>query len=443
MDKVFAVIRREFLERVRTRAFLIGTLLVPLMMFGFGILPSILLRKDSRTRTVVVLDATSDGTGTAVRDALDSLRLNTGDGETRRYALTLLPAGERVDALRDSLITQIGTAPAGSVGLDGFLVVTDSGVATGKVSYYGLNVASIRDMQSLERTLEPVLRERRLQRVGADAATIAASAIQLDIKTSKVTQGKLTGESGESSFMLAYITSFIMYFSLIMYGIQVMGAVLEEKSNRIVEVLVSSITPFQLLLGKVVGVAAAGLLQLGIWGGASFYISSYLARRSGAAAAAAGQAAAEGASQGFSMPNISVELIAVILVFFLLGFLLYSALYAAVGAMCTTQQETQQAAQPVTIILALAFIMVFSMINDPSSTLAKSLSFVPFFAPMVIPVRFALSPLPLSEVLGAALATAAGVVAVVWLAGRIYRVGILSYGKRPTLAEMWRWVRTG
>ena len=442
MDKVFAVIRREFLERVRTRAFLIGTLLVPLMMFGFGILPSILLKKDSRTRTVVVLDATSDGTGTAVRDALDTLRLNTGDGETRRYALTLLPAGDRLAALRDSLITQIGTAPAGAVGLDGFLVVTDSGVATGKVSYYGLNVASIRDMQSLERTLEPVLRERRLQRVGADPATIAASAIQLDIKTSKVTQGKLTGESGESSFMLAYITSFIMYFSLIMYGIQVMGAVLEEKSNRIVEVLVSSITPFQLLLGKVVGVAAAGLLQLGIWGGASFYISSYLARRSGMAAAA-GQAAAEGASQGFSMPNISAELIAVILVFFLLGFLLYSALYAAVGAMCTTQQETQQAAQPVTIILALAFIMVFSMINDPSSTMAKSLSFVPFFAPMVIPVRFALSPLPLSEVVGAALATAAGMVAVVWLAGRIYRVGILSYGKRPTLAEMWRWVRTG
>ena len=258
--------------------------------------------------------------------------------------------------------------------------------------------------------------------------------------TSIAVQKQLTGESGMSSFWLAYFTSFVMYFSLIMYGIQVMGAVLEEKSNRIVEVLVSSITPFELLLGKVLGVAGAGLLQLAIWGGAARYLLEGL---SGARASGAGQAVADSAAQNVSIPTLSGELIAVILVFFLLGFLLYSALYAAVGAMCSTQQETQQAAQPVTIILAIGFIAMFSLINDPSNTLARTLSFIPFFAPLVIPVRFALTPLPLGEVLGAVAATLVGIVAVVWVAGRIYRVGILSYGKKATLREVISWVRTG
>jgi ABC-2 type transport system permease protein len=230
-----------------------------------------------------------------------------------------------------------------------------------------------------------------------------------------------------------------MYFSLIMYGIQVMGAVLEEKSNRIVEVLISSITPFQLLFGKVIGVAGAGLLQLAIWGGASFYVTSAIAAGK---SASLDQVAVEGSRQSMSLPAVSVDLVAVVLLFFLLGFVLYSALYAAVGAMCSSQQETQQAAQPVTILLALGFIAMFTLINDPASSMAKILSFIPFFAPLVIPVRYALSPLPVTEVAGAAAATLAGVVVIVWLAGRIYRVGILSYGKKPSLREMWSWVRT-
>jgi ABC-2 type transport system permease protein len=344
-----------------------------------------------------------------------------------------------VERVRDSLITRVGLKDAGATGLDGFLVITDKNVESGKLAYYGTNVASFSDMGSLERTIAPVVRGERLARLGADSALIAAAAVNLDLEKSKVTNGRLTGESGESSFWLAYITSLVMYISLIMYGIQVMGAVLEEKSNRIVEVLISSVTPFQLLFGKVVGVAAAGLLQLGIWGAAGFYLTSALAARS---AGNVEQTAIDGTRQSMTTPAVTPELIAVILVFFLLGFLLYSALYAAVGAMCSTQQETQQAAQPVTILLAVGFIAMFSLINDPSSGLARTLSFVPFFSPLVIPVRYSLSPLPLSEVLGAVLATALGVVVVVWLAGRIYRVGILSYGKKPSLKEVWSWVRT-
>jgi len=439
MNKILAVIRREFIERVRTRAFIIGTLIVPFMTFAFAYLPQLLLKRDTRPRSVVLLDGASGSTGDSVEAALRRVTLGSGATSRPRYNLVRLRAGSDVDRLRDSLIQRVGVDSPEAPGLDGVLVITDQGVEAGKVSYYGTNVASFSDMRSLERAMSPVLREERLARRGADSGIIAAAGVELDLQSNKVTKGRLTGESGESSFWLAYITSFVMYFSLIMYGIQVMGAVLEEKSNRIVEVLISSITPFQLLMGKVIGVAGAGLLQLAIWGGASFYVTSAIASRN---TPGLDQVAVEGTRQSMSMPAVSVDLVAVVLIFFLLGFLLYSALYAAVGAMCSSQQETQQAAQPVTILLALGFIAMFTLINDPSSSMARILSFIPFFAPLVIPVRYALSPLPMTEVAAAVAVTLLGVVVVVWFAGRIYRVGILSYGKKPSFRELWSWVRT-
>ncbi len=438
MNKLFAVIRREFIERVRTKAFIIGTLIVPVMFFVFGYLPTMLMNRDTRSRVVVLLDASSGTAGDSVEAALRRLTLGGESARTPRYNLVHLKAGNDLTRLRDSLIAQVGIDAPGS--LDGVLVLTDAGADSGWARYYGSNVASFSEMRQMERTLEPVLRVDRMMRKGADSTMVAAAAIRFDLQAQKVTKGRLTGESGESSFLLAYITSFIMYISLIMYGVQVMGAVLEEKSNRIVEVLISSITPFQLLFGKIMGVAGAGLVQLAIWFGAAALGSRALASR---AAANIDPAALEGAAQNSTgIPNVPVELIVIVLVFFLLGFLLYSALYAAVGAMCSSQQETQQAAQPVTILLALGFILMFALINDPGSNMARIVSFIPFFSPIVIPVRYAISPLPLTEVLGAMATTILGIVAVAWVAGRIYRVGILSYGKKPSLKEVLRWVRT-
>jgi ABC-2 type transport system permease protein len=152
--------------------------------------------------------------------------------------------------------------------------------------------------------------------------------------------------------------------------------------------------------------------------------------------------AADGAAQGFSLPQISMDLVIVVLLFFILGFFLYAALYAAIGAMCNSQQEAQQANTPVTMIIALGMISMFALINEPSGTLARVLSFVPLFAPIVVPVRFAIAPLPAVEVALSVLSMVAGILLVIWLAARIYRVGILSYGKKPSLGELWRWIRT-
>jgi ABC-2 type transport system permease protein len=230
----------------------------------------------------------------------------------------------------------------------------------------------------------------------------------------------------------------VMYVTLLLYGMQVMTAVVEEKANRIVEVLISSLTPFQLLLGKVIGVGAVGLVQLGIWGATGFYLTSMLGSRT----AGMEGMATDGGAQAFTMPQVSVELVLVILLFFLLGFFLYSALYAAIGSMCTTTQEAQQANTPVTMMIAVGMISMFGLINEPSGTLARVLTFIPFFTPIVMPVRYAIAPMGMWEVLLAAFDVVLGLLAVTWLAGRIYRVGILSYGKKPSFKELWGWVRT-
>lgn len=437
MNKLFAIIRREFIERVRTKAFIIGTLLVPIMMLVFGVLPGILMNQDTRVRLIVLVDAGTGGAGDSITAALRRMKRGIGAEQVDRVNLAVVKTSfADLGRVRDSLVARVDVDAPWS--LDGILVVTDGGVDSGVVRYYGANVASFKEINAIEDAIRPVLQVERLMRRGADAAIIAAAATRFDLRTDKVTKGRVTGESGASSFMLAYITSLLMYFALIIYGVQVMGAVLEEKSNRIVEVLISSVTPFQMMLGKVIGVAGAGLLQLGIWAGAGVAATQAMAHR-----ASVDATAIDGTQQSFAGGvSISPGLVAVILIFFLLGFLLYSAMYAAVGAMCSTQQETQQASQPVTILLALGFIMLFALINDPGSAMARTLSFIPFFAPLVIPVRYAISPLPMGEVLGAIVSTLIGVIAIVWLAGRIYRIGILSYGKKPSLKEVARWIRT-
>ena len=437
MNKILAVIRREFIERVRTKSFLIGTFLVPVMMGTFAYLPQMLAKRETGARTIIVLNGSNGSAGDRVASALSGARIGAGVQARPRFVVRRIEAAGRTEAVRDSIVSLIGLREGPLDAPDGLLVLTEEAVSSGKLAYLGSNVTSFRDMNALERTLEPVLREERLHRQGVDQSVVEAASVRLDLKATKVTQGKVTGQSAEDSFWLAYIINLMMYMTLLLYGIQVMTAVIEEKSNRIVEVLISSLTPFQLLLGKVIGVGAVGLVQLSIWGGAGFYVTTVLGRQSGPA-----EIAAEGTAPSFSLPQISMELVTVVLVFFVLGFFLYSALYAAIGAMCNSQQEAQQANTPVTMVIALGMISMFALINEPSGTLARVLSFIPFFAPIVVPVRFAIAPLPALEVALSVLSMIVGILLVIWLAARIYRVGILSYGKKPSLGELWRWIRT-
>ncbi len=437
MHKLVAVIRREFMVRVHTKAFVISTILGPVLMGLLFVLPMLLESRDRAPKRLVVLDAASGAFGARVTEALAGSRRGNGADATPRYEVIRMEAGSGNVAPLDSLIalTGVKTAVAGSV--VGVVLVTDSVVETGRMHYYGSNVGSLSEMGDLRRTLRQAVIGERLGRAGVDPAVLLVATAPLSLETARVSNGQISGESGESSFILAYVMSFLLYLALLLYGTQVMSSVLEEKSNRIMEVLVSSLTPFELMLGKVLGVGSVALLQLGIWTGSAKLITSQRAAIAGLLGAAPSDA------MQMPIPAISGSLLAVFLTFFVLGFFLYSAAYAAVAATCSTQQEAQQAALPVTLCIVVGLMLMFGLLDEPNGSLARTMSLIPLFAPFVTPVRYSLSPLPFGELLASAGLTALGVLAVAWIAARIYRIGILMYGKRASIAEIFRWIRTG
>ncbi|MDX2194007.1 MAG: ABC transporter permease [Gemmatimonadales bacterium] len=434
MHKVWAVIRREYLERVRTKAFVIGTFLFPLVLGLFWALPLLLARRDTGAKKVAVVDATTGGVGDRVVKALSEA---VDDKGRNRYVLTVVPATGRVDAVRDSLVQRTGLSAKRAEGetFDGVLVLDDARLAEGKSLYLGTNVTSFADMRILDGQVERTIHRTRLLGLGIDSAQAAEALARVDLQTEKVNDGRRTGESGDAGFFLAYAMDFLLYMGLILYGMQVMGSIVEEKTTRIAEVLVSSLTPFQLMLGKVLGVGLVGLTQMGIWATTAMLLTSYATQM--AAVFGMGDP-----TSGVKLPTVSPQLLVVFLLFFVLGFLLFASAYAAVGAMCNSTQETQQANTPVTMTIAVGFVLMFALLGEPNGTLARVLTFVPLVSPFVVPVRYSISPMPVLEVVGAALALVVGLVAITWVAARIYRIGILSYGKRPTLGELWRWVRT-
>jgi ABC-2 type transport system permease protein len=433
MHKVIAVIRREFLERVRTKAFVIGTVLGPIFFIALVVIPGLLLSRGNTGVRVAVVDATDGEFGRRVVSALERPVVR---GQAK-YLPALVPAAGRAADVLDSLVPLTGLSDKTVAGAwDGILIVDERSIETGKVSYYGGNVGSLEDMQGLRQVLTPVVISERLQRAGVDPGVALGATTPVSLDSRKVSQGRLTGDSGEATFALAYAMGIILYISLLLYGTQVMTSIIEEKSNRIIEVLVSSLTPFQMLLGKVVGVGLVGLLQIGIWAAAAYVLSENRA-------AVMGFFGLETAGAGMGLPAMDPGLLVVFLVFFALGFLLYSSAYAAVGSMCNTVQETQQAQMPVMMFVLVGFFSTFALLRDPTGTFAKVAGFVPPLAPFVVPVRYSLSPIPPAEVLASAATTVVGLLAVVWVAARIYRVGILMYGKRASVRDVIRWVAAG
>ena len=435
MRKLWAVIRREFSTRVQTRAFVIGTILGPVLMGFMMVLPVLLASRQTEAKRLVVIDAANGKLGLELERALAETR-RSGSGDAKaRYSVRRVPAQGRLPAVRDSLIPLTGLAKDSVHQIDGLLIATEESIESGNVEYLGDNVGSFGDMAILERVIESVVKTERLERRGVDPVLVREASGRVRLETAKITEGRLTGESGEASFALAYVMAFLLYFALLIYGIQVMTSVIEEKTNRIMEVLASSLTPFQLMAGKVIGVGAVGVFQLAIWVGTAMFLSAN-------AAAIAGwfNMPPEAAAQ-MPIPAISGSLLLVFLSFFLIGFFLFAAAYAAIGAMCNTMQEAQQASTMLTLLVAAGFISIFSLLNEPNGALAKTLSLIPFFAPIVMPVRYSLTSISILEVLTSLAITIATMMLIAWIAGRIYRIGILMYGKKPSLKELLHWVR--
>jgi ABC-2 type transport system permease protein len=413
--KVLAVIRREFIERVRQKWFWVMAALAPVFFGALVIVPTLLMTKGG-VKHIVVVDGTTTTFGVELTARLD---------RESSFVAVRVPAGSRTT---DSLMTAVDSKE-----IDGFLIVGDAAVDSGKAMYRASNVSSFVTIGTLEHVISEMVNARRLEREGVNPALVQKARIPLRLDSKKVSGGKETGESAGQSFALAYFMGIILYMAILLYGINVMSSVLEEKTTKIVEVLVSSVRPFQLLLGKVLGVGAVSIFQFLIWGVSTRLILSQRAKLFGANPG--------GGNSPFELPHVTGGTAAIFIAYFLGGFLLYSAMFAAVGAMSSNEQEARQAQQPVVMLLVASFISMFAMLNDPGSPLSVTLSMIPFSAPIAMPVRWAAGNLPLSEVALSLGILTVSILGVTWVASRIYRVGILMTGKRPNIKELVRWVR--
>jgi len=416
VHKVWAVIRREFVERVRTKWFWVSAILGP-VLFGGIIVFQIVQSMGGAVRNVAVVDSTSDKLGNQVIEALEA---------SGSFRASLVPARPGViDSLRDLVESKQ---------LNGFLIITDDLVQTGRAEYQASNLG-MQTIEALQRTLGRLVVKARLEQKGVNPGVVDWAQIRIALDQKKISHGRAVSDSATQSFFTAYMMAILLFMAILLYGVNVMSSVLEEKTTRIIEVLVSSIRPFQLMLGKILGAGAVSFFQFVIWGVSARVLLSLR----GPIARALG---ADPASVTMTLPRIPAATLAVFIAFFLGGFLLYSAMFAAVGAMSSNEQEARQAQQPVTYLLMISYLSILGLTNDPSSTFARTLSLVPFTTPIATPVRWTAGSMPTWELVMSLVILAIAIVGVTWVAARIYRVGILMTGKRPTMKELVRWVRT-
>jgi ABC-2 type transport system permease protein len=423
---------------VQTRWFIIGCLLGPVFITGIIFVPTWLTLRNLRAdpASLIVIDATGAGLGARLRASLDSASGRPNAPNTIDVRVTP-PAGV---AEAESLATKAVVAKE----VEGYLVLDERTLRGERARYAGRKATAVGDMRRLETSLRQTSLAQRLEHANLNPTLVdSLTRSRLVLESERLTeQGRGSDASRRANVAFAGAVAFLLYMSMILYGQAVLRGVLEEKSTRVAEVVVSSVSPETLLAGKVIGVGAVGLTQQIIWVVATLYLGSFTAPmlvRMAPPSGAGGIPATSLAS--VSMPDVQIVSLLLILVFFLLGYGLYSSLYAAVGATVNSEQEAQQALAPILVLIIASALFIQPAMLNPTSTLARVTSMFPFSAPIIMPLRMSLVPIPPWEMAVAIIGLVIAFVTVILLAARIYRVGLLMYGKRPTLGELARWVR--
>ncbi len=433
LHKIFLVTQREFITRVRKKSFIVMTLAAPLLIVLFyGLIFYFAINKDigaSKKKIYV-----SDQSGNYIGKIKNS--------ETLEFTFGYVTQEKEQQFLTDedyyALLVIPNTSP-------------DS---LKKVSLYTKDQAGLSTVLYIEKQLENEVKNTLLKNNGIDASTLKTiNQTSININTIKVTEKGLENGNVGASTVLGYIGAIMIYMFIFMYGVQIMRGVIEEKSNRIVEVIISSIKPFELMMGKITGIALVGITQFTIWivlvsvfgSGVSGAIMSNMGIGADAqqAMAQGGQANANGEISEVMEALINfnfVYFIGMFLFYFIGGYLFYGALFAAIGSAVDNETDTQQFMLPITMPLIFALVIAQSAItSDPNGTLAFWLSVIPFTSPVVMMVRLPFD-VPTWQVIVSMISLVIGFIFTTWMAGRIYRIGILMYGKKPSYKLIAKWL---
>lgn len=408
---MFVIARREFLERVRSKWFAVITVLGPIGMVAMVLVPALIAGQGADGAKVEIVDRS----GVIGKPLFDKLA-------QARWKPAVVPAETpdriEMDRIRDHKINGFVTIPADALG-------------GGQILYRGDNASSQVVQVTLHQLVSQVVQAERGKLAGIPQDKLDAVLARPNFDAQH-TNGETEGASGMASFLIAYMLAFILYMVITLYGVGVMRSVVQEKTSRVMELMVATVKPRSLMAGKILGVGGAGLVQITVWLAMGAITLAYREQILGAFGVT---------GAGPALPSIAFGEVAIVLVYFILGFFFYASIYAAVGAMVSSEQDTQQVQMPVTMLLVIGVLCLQMISNDPRGSASAIMTMVPFWSSMLMPMRYVLGGATLGEVAISIAILVVSTVLIARAAAKIYRVGVLMYGKRPGVRELIRWLR--
>ena len=436
MGKIGIIAGREFNERVRKKSFIITTILMPLFLVAMMFIPMLMVNMKSDTvREIYVVDDSG-----VIADKLQ-------DSGTLRF----IPSDMPLDEIKEQ-----------SLDIFGVLVIGNNVVEGGGAQLYTYDSSTIDIESEISTQIKDIIETEKLKGYNIENLSEILASVETSVPLS-VKQFSESGEAKDSSSVVAivaaYIFGFLIYMFVFLYGGMVMQGVIEEKSNKVLEVMVSSVKPFQLMMGKILGIASVALTQLLIWvvfivvvgGGLMSLLAGDMIEA--AQAMSSGMPMDMSAMSGMVMdadmaaaintltdPAYLFRLIGGFIVYFIGGYLLYAAMFAAVGSAVDNEKDTQNLQTPISMPLILGLFVMLTAMQDPNSPLAVWCSIIPFTSPIVMVARLPYG-VPAWELWPSIGVLFASFLAIVWFAGKVYRVGIFMYGKKPTFKELFKWMK--
>lgn len=436
MKKMMAVLKREYIQAVRKKMFIIMTFLMPFLMVLLMAIPTTLIRRGLEEKTVIVLDGTGK-LATAFTDTAepgDKSRLREKmEEETANIRIEYVAAaGPLLEQKTRDYLAALRSEEKDERGrLDALAVIPADIFESSEdvvLTIYSRTSADVVAQERVRGSLKRALQRQRLTAAAVDPGVIEKVLADVDIDAVQVTRSGEEKRGGEMNLIIAFIFGALLITPVFIHGIEIMRGIIQEKTERVVEVLVSSMTPEELLGGKVLGLALVGLTQTAVW----MIMAALMAGYGAAVAILAGVNLGE-----FLRPAIFFYF----LIYFLLGYLLMVFVYAIGGAACNSEKDAQQLLAPLVMVMMIPWFLMMPILTSPDSPFAVTLSLIPLFTPMTMFARILVSEPPWWQIALSMLLTLATIWALMIVTAKIFRVGILAYGKRPTIPELWRWLR--
>jgi len=412
MKKIFEVARWEYIEKVKTKTFIISLILTPAVLILFSIAPTLLSEQEvSNTKAIGIIDTS----GLYIREMKEKLSDYKIKDSQPNYLLINLTAKNRL--LED--LKKFSDKEALKGKIEGYILIENAGTDSVAVSYRSKTLGNLRDISRFQSSFNEVRIKLKLDKENVNPYLLDFISQSVEMNQIKIEEG---GRETENDFLLTFFSSFIFIMLLMMMilysGGMLIRSLVEEKSNRLIEIIISSCTPNELLSGKILGLSALGLTQIFIW----ILIGISLA----------GTAV---------VPLEAFQNVLPILVYFVLGFVFYTSLFVGIGSIVTSEQEAQQITTYLSFLLVLPIIFVLPALENPDTLYIKILSYIPFTLPSFMMLRLNISPIPAWEILSTILIMLISIYLMIGFSAKIFRIGILSYGKRPTVKELIQWLK--